>query len=138
MPYEVRGDLLCWIWTGWTDHQGTPCIRTSTKLTTARRYYWEREYGPIPEGKILIRLCRDRTCVRPLHHEPGTWSEWMQKMGRTKMTLSMARSALLMRKEGISLREVGRRLDVDAKTIKELETGVHWTVRKGGRDARAA
>lgn len=137
MPYEVTGELLCWTWTGYCDHEGTPKIRTPKGQTTARRYYFEREKGPIPEGLILYALCQNPRCVRPHHMQPVTWAEWNRRKGLVVLSPREAARALLMRHNGISRREVARRLGVSEPTIKEIEDGTHWTVRKEGRDGTA-
>lgn len=138
MPYRVTGDLLCWTWTGYTDAQGTPVIRTPEGQTTARRRYYEREKGPIPEGLILYALCQNKLCVRPHHMQPVDRAEWNRRKGMTVLSPQLAARALLMRHNGIPRREVARRMEVSEPTIKEVEDGTHWTVRKEGRDGTHA
>ncbi|MGH3571467.1 MAG: HNH endonuclease signature motif containing protein [Pseudonocardiaceae bacterium] len=41
----------------------------------AHRYMYERCVGPIPEGKELDHLCRNKGCVRPSHLEVVTHKE---------------------------------------------------------------
>lgn len=60
----------------------TPCWLWQRSLTSngyARTFngrvhiiYWERLNGPIPDGKELDHLCRERSCVNPAHLEAVT------------------------------------------------------------------
>lgn len=55
----------CWLW------QGT---LTGSGYGPHRRYY-ERHYGPIPDGLTIDHLCRVRTCVNPRHLEAVSMAE---------------------------------------------------------------
>lgn len=67
----------CWQWTGCAPdgygrfstggHNGPPVL--------AHRWLWERVNGPVPAGRDLDHLCRNRSCVNPAHLEPVTRSE---------------------------------------------------------------
>ena len=118
MPYEVEGDLHCWIWTGQTEG-GTPVIRTPTSRTTARRYYWERESGrPVPEGKVLIPRCGERLCVRPYHMDSVTPAEMVARRRGLKVTPAMKRRIEVLLRQGHSQREVARLMGVDEGAIR--------------------
>lgn len=119
MPYEVKGELACWVWTGYTLPDGTPAIRTRESLTTARRYYYEREYGAIPEGMELGSICANRLCVRPYHSHPRPRGETMrQSVPRKVGPVMEARMYELVHKEGLSRREVARRFGVADSTVR--------------------
>jgi hypothetical protein len=131
MPYVVEGDLLCHIWTGRTNPNGTPVIRTRQGNTTARRYYWEKANGPVPEGKVLGAWCGNRMCVRERHAVPVTPTELAEMQGRYALGEKDAARALVMRRIGVGQREVARRLGVSPRTIKRIEDGSHRAVRQG-------
>lgn len=54
-------------WLGTCDDDGTPQIRVSGRLTTARRVAWQLAHGPLP-AKITVAACEtDPSCVRVEH-----------------------------------------------------------------------
>ena len=65
----------CWIWKASTESNGYGCILIRRKAQVAHRLAYEWTKGPIPEGKELDHLCRNRRCVNPDHLEPVTCRE---------------------------------------------------------------
>jgi hypothetical protein len=69
----------CWQWNGTRrpDGYGQFSYGPAKDRTQymAHRLAWELEKGPIPEGKVLDHLCRNRACVNPAHLEPVTIGE---------------------------------------------------------------
>lgn len=71
---EFRPDLgPCWVWTayitpstgyGWWGYGGRDGIRT-----TAHRFAYETEVGPVPDGWHVDHLCINRACANPVHLE---------------------------------------------------------------------
>src|SRR4051794_31719958 len=104
MPYEVRGEMDCHIWTGYCLPDGTPVIRTAKSCTTARRYHYERENGELPDELELKALCGERLCVRPRH---------MMELPR-----------------GESGATVTRRLDANRKDRARYLAGIGWSHRR--------
>lgn len=99
MPYRVERERSCWVWTGRVDKTDTPIVRTRSRCTTARRYYWERENGSVPEGKILASLCGNNLCVNPDHAGPISRTDWCRLIGRSKLDARAAGRAVIMRKQ---------------------------------------
>lgn len=72
---EHRPDLgPCWVWTGYlnADGYGVTGVGPSGKTDLAHRVAYMEFVGPIPEGKELDHLCRNRACARWSHLEPVT------------------------------------------------------------------
>lgn len=120
MPYEVRGDLRCYEWTGRTTANGVPVVRTKTSSRSVRKLKYEREFGPVPDGLALIPLCGNRLCVRPRHAYPVDRRQQAEYAGQTKRNRSMARAADRLVQQGLSRREVAKTLDVSERTIRTL------------------
>lgn len=59
----------CLIWQGAT-HRGYGKLKSGGKTVLAHRYFYEQHEGPIPLGKDLDHLCRQRPCVNHEHLEP--------------------------------------------------------------------
>lgn len=77
----------CWRWTGRTDKTGYPLFILSPGVqTSASRFAWELQNGPIDESVVLVHkvVCPVRCCVNPDHIEP---------VGRGSSTLHRRRRA---------------------------------------------
>lgn len=71
---EDRGYVTpCHIWTGaGVKDDGYGRIRVAGKTLLAHKVRWELERGPVPEGRELDHLCRQRACSNLEHLEPVT------------------------------------------------------------------
>ena len=66
----------CWVWTASVAGGGYGKILgeggQTAHLLQAHHVLWVANHGPIPTGKELDHLCRNRQCVRDSHVEPVT------------------------------------------------------------------
>jgi hypothetical protein len=67
----------CWEWTGGTCNHGYGQIGIRSaagkyKRVLVHRLAYEELVGPVPDGKELDHLCRNRLCINPDHVEPVT------------------------------------------------------------------
>lgn len=72
-PVPVQRPELgpCWLWkAGRTNGYGVCSV--DGRHIRAHRFAYEALVGPIPPGKELDHLCRNRPCVNPDHVEPVT------------------------------------------------------------------
>ncbi len=66
----------CWPWTGFRNPKGYGYFNRAKQSTQiAHRIAWEGTVGPIPKGKEIDHLCRNRACVNPDHLEVVTHRE---------------------------------------------------------------
>jgi hypothetical protein len=58
---------VCWLWTGIRYPKGYGEVTIHKVPKRAHRYVYELLVGPVPEGKVLDHICRQRGCVNPAH-----------------------------------------------------------------------
>lgn len=72
---RTRREGGCLVWTGHRTRKGYGTLLVGRKYKAAHRYAWEREHGPIPEGKVIDHTCWNRACVDVEHLRLATLSE---------------------------------------------------------------
>lgn len=68
----VKKTSSCWEWQGSVNSSGYGQHGSHKKPgaeTLAHRKLYAMKYGPIPKGKQIDHLCRNKLCVRPDHLE---------------------------------------------------------------------
>lgn len=70
-PDYFVDDNGCWVWQKVLDPwgYGRMWFPTGQRTRKAHRVYWEREHGPIPEGKQVHHICGEPKCVNTAHLE---------------------------------------------------------------------
>lgn len=76
---KVRYDHGCWEWTA-AKAGGYGVIGVgASRVARAHRVAYETLVGPIPAGAVIDHLCRNPSCVNPLHLEPVTDRENLRR-----------------------------------------------------------
>ena len=70
--FYVRRSSGCWEWAGKHRPDGYAILAADGEQIRAHRFSYERFVGPIPHGKEIDHLCRNRGCVKPSHLEAVT------------------------------------------------------------------
>lgn len=69
-----QGPAGCWLWTGRARENGygtvSMAMADGRRASTAHRWAYADQVGPIPADFEVDHLCRVRACVRPDHLEP--------------------------------------------------------------------
>lgn len=68
----------CWRWLG-SHSRGYSYAWRAGRMRLAHREVYELLIGPVPPGKQLDHLCRNRGCVNPNHLEPVSQRENMAR-----------------------------------------------------------
>jgi hypothetical protein len=61
------GPSACWTWHGGKWPKGTPLTTIQKRSYSVRRLLWERDHGPMPEGRTASPACANKECVNPHH-----------------------------------------------------------------------
>lgn len=75
LPAFIVHESGCWIWRGVSNGDGYGCIMRGNKTYLVHRVFYEHLIGPIPSGRQIDHLCRNRKCVYPRHLEAVTQQE---------------------------------------------------------------
>lgn len=77
----ARADLgNCWQWLAGRTAQGYGAFHPATDQTElAHRWAYSQMIGPIPAGRVIDHLCRNRECVNPGHLEVVTNEENLRR-----------------------------------------------------------
>lgn len=68
--YEIDDVYGCHLWLGTRKSDGYGTL----KGKLAHRIAWIEANGPVPDGRFLDHVCRNRICICPEHLEPVTQS----------------------------------------------------------------
>ncbi len=79
---ELTGLYSCWEWLASKQNMGYGLFSYDGTMKLAHRVAYTLVLGPIPKGLVLDHLCRNKTCVNPLHLEAVTQKENVRRGNR--------------------------------------------------------
>lgn len=85
-PYIIDEERQCWLWQRAKDKSGRGVIGVGRGKSPQRahRVVYERHVGPIPDDHFLDHQCPNQGCVNPLHLDPVTHAENMERDRRRR------------------------------------------------------
>jgi hypothetical protein len=89
----------------------------------AHRLYYERAFGPIPEGRQIDHLCGNTLCVFPLHLEAVDPRVNIRRSRVTKLRASDVDSIRSMYRDGELPHDIAVSYGVSTSRIRQLTTG---------------
>lgn len=123
--YSVDPDTGCWNWNLSKFHLGYGRIRHKSKDLSAHVWVYTMLVGPIPNGRQLDHLCRNKACVNPDHLEPVTASENVRRGPQSKINRDIA--ALIRAEKGTRLADTAERYGVSKSLVSLIQLGKLWT-----------
>ena len=119
----------CWLWQRAIKPEGYGYLTYKGKTTYAHRLYYERKYGPIPDGMEIDHLCRNRACVNPNHLEAVSRAQNTQRGIVAKLTEEDVRT---IREEAqprtyARYEEIAREYGVSSEQIRTIVYRKNWT-----------
>ena len=127
-PYVVDETTGCWVWQWHVNAHGYGSLFDGGRTRRAHRVYYERRFGPIPDGLQLDHLCRNRACVNPDHMETVTAAENVRRGVAAKLN---AEDVLTIRRNGSqdasTRRELAAQYGVSQGHIANIVSGRFWS-----------
>lgn len=129
----TRGDG-CWLWKGTLHSYGYGIFLLPGEVPVrAHRYAYERHYGPIPAGNVVMHICDNPPCVNPAHLRRGTRDDNNQdKVSKLRQPhgewhhackLTDAQVAEIRANTTDTQRVIAMRYKIDSSTVSQIKSG---------------
>lgn len=115
----------CWEWAGRRRNDGYGELTVGKIHQLAHRYQYIKHRGPIPAGKELDHLCRNRPCCNPAHLEPVSRALNLQR-GATARFRHGEVQELRKILRFIPRKAIARMYGTPLSTINDIARGHTW------------
>jgi transcriptional regulator with XRE-family HTH domain len=123
--YVIDPDTGCWIWQGYRDPTGYPYQRVNEQYVSARRWHYEQQYGPIPEGRNLLPQCDQRVCVCPTHMQPAPPRDIVRAQSSTRMDVAKVREIRSLAGQ-VPQRVIAEQFGISQSHVNQIIRGKRW------------
>ncbi len=125
---EDRGhDTPCYVFRN-AKGKGYGYVHRGGKFIYVHRYFWERENGPLREGRQLHHECGVKNCVRLSHLTPLLVTDHQRIHPRAVLTMEKAREARrLVLVNGMRRKDVAELFGVSCGVIEAAVNGKTWS-----------
>jgi hypothetical protein len=117
------GKIDCLDWAGYISPEGYGSFTAILEEVQAHRISYTLTFGPIPEGKEIDHLCRNRRCINPFHLEAVTRKINSRRGAKAKLSFE---SADAIRNSTAPTRDLMRIYGVSRCAIKAVRRGASW------------
>ena len=122
-PEYIIDELTgCWLWQLSLNNKGYGRKGNSY----AHIYYYEKKYGPVPDGYELDHICRTRRCCNPDHVEPVTHTINMRRGITTKYTEEIVKNIRSLKASGLGSRKVSKILNIPRNSVAFIMNRRLW------------
>lgn len=122
---EDRGyETPCHIWRKFKAKTGHALIKVNGKSTGAHVVYYERAYGPVPDGWHVHHKCEQGDCVNPDHLEALSPAE--HKRRHSSLTWDDVRAIRARCAAGEFQHVVGESYGISRQQVCGIVNGRHW------------
>lgn len=123
-------DGYCLVWTGLKNQFGYGRVRHNGRFVMVHRYVWEREHGPIPDGKFIDHMCWNRACVNVSHMRTATRTENRRYANGAHVTNKLGVRGVTQERNGTYRARVRRFDETHTAWFRDLDEAAEWADNK--------
>lgn len=91
--YEIDSDSGCWNHNSYISSNGAANIKYKKKSISLHKFSWLIHYGEPKVGECIVRKCKNKACINPLHLESITYAEKTRRSAHKPSREEMIRRA---------------------------------------------